>query len=395
MGGGSFGSRRPQPGGSGFPHGTLAGWILGGKAAVPRAGLECLAMRKARRNAGWVIVFSSFLSGCHRTVSEQPIGPEVSIAVPLGLPPVPIPADNRPTATAIALGRRLFYDPKLSLDGSIACSSCHNPRDYFTDGAAVSKGVGGSRGVRNAPTILNAAYLPFQFWDGRAISLEQQAASPIVNPVEMRNENHKSALTRLRREPVYAAMFTDAFGSPDITMGRVEKALASFERTALTGDSRFDRYQYGGDKSALTAAQVRGLSVFLDPERGNCAVCHTITERGALFTDGQFHNTGEGITEAGDFSDVGRYHETKVATDTGAFLTPTLRDVANTAPYMHDGHLKTLAEVVDFYAGQGNSNPYLDKEMKQIHLSGEDRADLVEFLKSLTGEVSPNLGPPQ
>lgn len=348
---------------------------------------------------GWVspgLLLSLFgLAGCHRAVSERPIGQPVAIHVPLGLPPVPIPADNPPTAETIALGRRLFYDPRLSNDGTIACSSCHQPQRDFTDGASVSFGVGRAKGVRNAPTILNAAYLPFQFWDGRAISLEEQSASPIVNPVEMKNETHKAAVTRLNEEPAYGALFQKAFGSPDITIGRVEKALASFERTALTGDSPFDRYMYGGDKSALTEAQVRGLRVFLDPDRGNCAVCHTVTERYALFTDGRFHNTGEGVTEAGNFSDVGRYHETKVATDTGAFLTPTLRDVAKTAPYMHDGGLKTLGEVVDFYAGQGNSNPYLDKEMKRIHLTGKDRADLVEFLQSLTGEVAPNLGPPQ
>ena len=333
-------------------------------------------------------------AGCHSSVSQTPVGPAVAIPTPLGLPPVPIPADNHPTTATIALGRRVFYDPRLSINGTIACATCHNPRYYFTDGASVSQGVGGSRGVRNAPTILNAAYLPFQFWDGRAITLEQQAASPIVNPVEMKNENHKAAVTRLQRDPAYRQLFAQAFGSPDVTIGRVEKALASFERTALSGNSPFDRYQYSGDRSALTPAQVRGLAVFIDPTRGNCAVCHTLTEHTALFTDGQFHNTGEGVTDAGDFSDVGRYHETKIATDTGAFLTPTLRNVARTGPYMHDGHMKTLQEVVDFYAGQGNSNPYLDPEMKRIHLSGQDRADLVQFLEGLTGDMPPNLGPP-
>lgn len=334
-------------------------------------------------------------SGCRRSVSDRPVGQAVAIPTPLGLPPVPIPADNPPTSSAIALGRKLFYDPQLSSDGTVACSTCHDPHRDFTDGEAVSQGVGERKGVRNAPTILNSAYLPFQFWDGRAISLEQQAGSPIINPVEMRNDTHKAAVLHLDRDPAYKPMFQQTFGTPDITIGRVENALASFERTALTGNSPFDRYQYLGDKTALSPAQVRGLAVFLDPNRGNCAVCHSITERYALFTDGQFHNTGQGVTEAGDFSDTGRYHETKVATDTGAFLTPTLRNIAHTAPYMHDGHLKTLEQVVDFYAGQGNSNPYLDKEMKQIHLSGPDRTDLVQFLQSLTGDVPPNLGPPQ
>ena len=175
----------------------------------------------------------------------------------------------------------------------------------------------------------------------------------------------------------------------------MEAALASFERTALSGDSAFDRYRYGGDSGALTPAQLRGLFVFLDPTRGNCAACHSVGANSALFTDGKFHNIGAGVNDQGGFSDVGRFHETKVATDTGAFKTATLRDIARTAPYMHDGSLKTLKEVVDFYAGGGNSNPYLDPEMKKIHLSPGDRADLVEFLQSLTGDMPPNTGPPE
>jgi cytochrome c peroxidase len=305
---------------------------------------------------------------------------------------VPFPADNPPTEASIALGRKLFYDPQVSVNSTIACSSCHDPRRYFTDGASVSTGVGGLKGTRNAPGILNAAYMPFQFWDGRAISLEQQAGAPIINPVEMSEINHQAAVAKLRAEPQYSSMFQEAFGSPDITIERVENALASFERTLLSGNSPFDRYEYGNEKGALTPAQVRGLAVFRDPHHGNCAVCHTITDQNALFTDGRFHNTGEGVGDMGEFNDVGRYQETKVASDTGAFLTPTLRNVGNTAPYMHDGHLKTLKEVVDFYAGQGNSNPYLDPQMKTIHLTGRDREDLVEFLQSLTGSLPPDSG---
>lgn len=349
-----------------------------------------------RASAGCAGVFLALLTlgGCHKTISDRPIGEPVAIHPPLGLPPVPIPSDNPPTADAISLGRRLFYDRRLSNDGSIACSSCHQPDKDFTDGSEVSTGVGGAKGVRNAPTILDAAYLPFQFWDGRAISLEQQAAGPIVNPVEMKNETNVAAVTDLGQEPAYGPLFKKVFGTPDITIGRVEKAVASFERTALSGNSPFDRYMYGGDKTALTPAQVRGLKVYLDPNRGNCAVCHSVSDHYALFTDGKFHNTGEGIAESGEFTDIGRYHETKVATDTGAFLTPSLRDIAKTAPYMHDGRLKTLEDVVDFYAGQGNSNPYLDPEMKKIHLTGQDRANLVQFMNSLSGEIPPNLGPP-
>jgi cytochrome c peroxidase len=343
----------------------------------------------------WFSITLTALTGCQWEASDKPIGSAISIPIPLGLPSLSIPPDNPPTAATIKLGRKLFYDDQLSIDGSISCSTCHDPRREFTDGKQVSLGVGGAKGVRNAPTILNAAYLPFQFWDGRAATLELQAPSPIVNPIEMRNDNHKAVVFRLGQERAYGPLFKEAFGSTDVTIGRVEKSIASFERTALSGNSPFDRFQYGGDYTALSPAQIRGLAVFRDPNRGNCVVCHTIGEHSAIFTDGQFHNTGEGVSEGGDFSDVGRYLETKVPTDTGAFLTPTLRNVAETAPYMHDGRLRTLEQVVDFYAGQGNSNPYLDKEMKRIHLSGHDRADLVQFLKSLTGELPPNLGPPQ
>ena len=347
----------------------------------------------------WLVILASaglcLLSvGCKTAISEMPIGPATEIHPPLGLPPVPIPTDNPPTADTIALGRKLFYDRRLSKDNSLACASCHKPESDFADSATMSKGVDGAIGIRNAPSIFNAAYEPLQFWDGRARSLEQQAASPIADPLEM-NQPDEIFLSKIAIDSNYKKLFTKSFGSPDITLGRVEKALASFERTVLSGNSAFDRYQYRGDQSALTPAQVRGLALFINPQKGNCAACHTLSPQFALFTDGKFHNTGIGVGDDGAFADVGRYHETKVETDKGAFKTPTLRNVANTAPYMHDGSLQTLRQVVDFYAGGGNSNPYLDKEMKTIHLGGQERSDLVEFLKSLTGEISPNVGPPE
>jgi cytochrome c peroxidase len=334
------------------------------------------------------------MTGCNSVIPDKPIGIPVHIKPLLGLPPVPIPKDNPPTAETIALGRRLFYDQRLSKDNTLACASCHNPQFDFTDGLQFSKGVAGHLGVRNAPTILNVAYQPFQFWDGRALNLEDQAASPMINPIEM-NQAHDVSVSKLRKDRVYNAMFRAAYGSEDVTLGRIEKALASFERTVLTGNSAFDRFQYGGDKQALTPQQVRGFALFINPVKGNCAACHTINAQYALFTDGKFHNLGEGVGEDGaTFKDTGRYHETKVESDRGAFKTPTLRNIAKTAPYMHDGSLRTLKEVVDFYAGGGNSNPNLDKEIKSIHLTGEDRTDLVAFLNSLTGDISPNIGPP-
>lgn len=249
-------------------------------------------------------------------------------------------------------------------------------------------------GTRSAPTVLNAAYYPLQFWDGRAKSLEDQAAGPIANPIEM-NHPHDACTTKLNGDPEYAKLFEAAFGPGPVTMMKVQKAIASFERTLLSGNSAFDRYQYGGDKSALSAAAIRGLEIFKDPKRGNCAVCHTIEERGAFFSDGKFHNIGSGIDANGEFADLGRYDQTKTDTDKGAFKTPTLRNIAKTAPYMHDGSKKTLKDVVDFYVGGGTSNPYLDKEIKELKLSGEERADLVEFMESLTGEMPPNSGPPE
>jgi cytochrome c peroxidase len=342
-----------------------------------------------------VSISLSFLTfgGCRRAVSAKPIGATVHITQPLGLPPVPIPPANPPTAQTIALGRLLFYDPRLSKDDTIACASCHMPALSFADGAKRSRGVGGMLGARNAPSIVNAAYLPLQFWDGRASSLEEQAAAPISNPIEM-NQPHDVSVAKLARDPRYTSLFQQSFGPGGMTLERIENAIASFERTVLSGNSAFDRYEYGGDKTTLTASQTRGLQIFTDKARGNCSTCHLVNATYALFTDGKAHNIGVGAGDAAEFSDVGRFAQTRANADRGAFITPMLRDVARTAPYMHDGSLKTLKDVVDFYAGGGNSNPYLDKEIRAIKLSAQDRKDLVAFLESLNGEYPDNIGPP-
>jgi cytochrome c peroxidase len=294
----------------------------------------------------------------------------------------------------IALGRKLFYDPRLSKDNTLSCASCHNPNVGFTDGRRIAIGFGGQLGIRNAPTLLNAAYSRVQFWDGRAASLEDQSADPMANPVEM-NQTHQVSVAKIQADPAYRNEFAQAFGPGTVTLEKIQKSLASFERTLLSGNSPFDQFQYGGNKQALSPAAIHGLAIFQDPQRGNCAVCHTINEHYALFTDGKFHNTGAGVNGAGDFTDMGRFGQTKVAADKGEFKTPTLRNVALTGPYMHDGSLKTLNDVVDFYAGGGNSNPYLDKEIKPLKLSAQDRADLVKFLEDLTGAVPKDVGPPE
>lgn len=334
------------------------------------------------------------ICGCKSvTPNASPVGPALAIHAPLGLPPVPIPPDNPPTAASIALGRQLFYETRLSKDNSLSCASCHHPQHGFTDARELSTGVGGTLGLRHAPTLVNVAYSPVLFWDGRAKSLEEQVGSPIANTLEM-NQSHAASVAKLQEDPAYKTLFQQAFGTGDITMERVQNALASFERTILSGNSPFDQYEYQHRKDALTPAQIRGLAAFEDPRKGNCTTCHTVGRNYALFTDGEFHNTGEGVDGSGDLIDLGRFTITKTETDRGEFKTPTLRNVALAGPYMHDGKLKTLKDVVDFYAGHGNSNPYLDKRMESIQLSGQDRSDLVEFLKSLTGDLPPNLGPP-
>jgi len=343
----------------------------------------------------WVALFVPLplLCGCNASASARPVGVTVAISVPAGLPPVPISPDNPPTLDAIALGRKLFYDTRLSKDSSLSCASCHHPDYRFADTRERSIGVGGARGLRHAPTLVNAAYSPALFWDGRAQTLEAQVGSPIADPLEM-NQAHQATAAKLQGDSEYKAMFRSTFGTDTITFERIASALASFERTILSGSSAFDKYEYQGQRDALSPAQIRGLALFKDPLKGNCAACHTIGPHYALLTDGEFHNTGEGVGDNEQFADLGRFQVTKIEADIGAFKTPTLRDVAVTGPYMHDGKLKTLKDVVDFYAGGGNSNPYLDKRISRVALSGRDRSDLVEFLKSLTGEISSSVGPP-
>jgi cytochrome c peroxidase len=200
-------------------------------------------------------------------------------------------------------------------------------------------------------------------------------------------------VAKLTSDAVYVKLFDEAFGPGGVTMARLQNAIASFERTVLAGNSPFDRYQYGKDPKAMSESAIRGLAIFKDAKRGNCAVCHTIGEKEALFTDGKFHNLGTGMDSNGELKDLGRYKETKLDADRGAFKTPTLRNVAKTAPYMHDGSHKSLKEVVAFYVGGGNSNPHLDKDIKALQLTGRDREDLVEFMKALTGELPENVGP--
>ncbi len=325
-----------------------------------------------------------------QVLTARPVGSPIAIEAPLGLPPVPVPAGNPTTAEAVALGAKLFFSKRLSADGTLACASCHDPQTGFADRRPVSAGVGGKTGKRNAPTVRNAAYWTSQFWDGRAASLEQQAAGPMMNALEMAHtlegvERDVSADPELR--PLFEAAFGKApDGQSPVTLDRISAALAAFQRKLVAGNSPWDRFYFGKQPDAISASARRGWEVFRDAKRGNCVVCHTVEDKFALFTDQKFHNIGVGLNAEGELADLGRYDVTRREEDRGAFRTPTLRNVAETAPYMHDGSLKTLKDVVDFYVGGGSSNPHLDKEIRPLsHLTRQDREDLVAFLESLTG----------
>jgi cytochrome c peroxidase len=326
--------------------------------------------------------------------SVLPIGKAVKIKAPLGLPPVPIPADNPPTEDTIALGRRLYYDAQLSVDSTVSCASCHAPQFAFADNRQLSRGVGGKLGTRKAPTVINSAYSRLQFWDGRAVSLEEQAKGPMANAVEMAH-SLSGVEQRLQADAKYTELFKKAWGSDRITIDMVAKSIASFERTVIAGDSPFDRFYYGHDSRALSSAAQRGLKIFKAKNKGNCEVCHTMGHDSALFTDGKFHNLGVGADTRGNLSDLGRYNISKIDADKGSFKTPSLRNLANRGPYMHDGTFPTVKDTLSHYVGGGNWNPYLDKEIHSLDkLTFDEREDLLTFLDSLNGKLPDNIGPP-
>jgi cytochrome c peroxidase len=324
----------------------------------------------------------------------KPVGKPVAIKAPLGLPPVPIPADNPPTEDTVALGRRLYYDPIISVDGTISCASCHAPQFAFSDKRPVSEGVGKKLGTRHAPTVINSAYNSLQFWDGRAASLEEQAVGPMANPAEMAH-TLDGVVKRLQADPNYPALFQKAWGTDAVTIDLVAKSIASFERTVVAGDSDFDRFYYGHDSRAMSSEARRGLKIFIDAKKGNCAVCHTIDKAYALFTDNKFHNLGVGADTRGNLNDVGRYAVTKKDEDMGSFKTPTLRNLTNRGPYMHDGSFPTVKDALAHYIGGGNWNAHLDKEIHSLDvLTFDERDELLQFLNALNGKLPPNIGPP-
>lgn len=345
----------------------------------------------------WVYVLVGLLTA---VVAAESRSGEISR---LGLPAPASAAFT--TSNAASLGRRLFFDARLSSNASISCASCHQPDKAFSDAKPVAVGIRGREGTRNTPSVINAALHESQFWDGRRRSLEEQVLDPFVNPAEHGLANHEELLSLLGEIEDYRAEFRKAFdASADaITLRAVAQALTEFVRSLLAGDSAFDRYAYGGDSAALQEPAKRGLALFQG--RAQCATCHSIGERDAAFTDNRFHNIGVGLKAVspklaglarriartskeeldsllGTDSDVaalGRFVVTKDPADIGKFRTPTLRNVALTAPYMHDGGIATLEEAVDhelYYRGQSMGRPVI--------LTPSEKADLVAFLRALT-----------
>jgi cytochrome c peroxidase len=294
-----------------------------------------------------------------------------------------IPDDNPMTAAKVELGKQLYFDARLSADGTVSCATCHDPTKGWTDQAPVSTGVGGKQGTRSAPTVLSSAFNYMQFWDGRAASLEEQALGPIENPVEMADKLDR-VVPWINTVPGYVKQFEAVFGGP-ATADRVAKAIAAFERTIYSGNSAYDRYTQDKDENALTPAAKRGLALFEGKAR--CTQCHV----GFDLSDRVFHNLGVGMDKPEP--DLGRYVVTKQDKDKGAFKTPILRDLLKTAPYMHDGSVKTLEEVIELYDIGGEDNPWLDPKMKPLELTDAEKADLLAFLKSLEGDT-PIIAPP-
>jgi len=333
----------------------------------------------------------------------------VEVPLPADVLPPEVPTDNPTTPAKVALGRKLYFDTRISTDGTVACATCHDPRHGFADprGKPTSAGVGGAMGTRNAPTSLNAAFLATQFWDGRAATLEEQAVQPLINPIEHGFADSAAVVAKLEGLGEYAAEFERAFGSDGVTFERIGQAIASFERTLLSLDAPIDRF-LAGDAGAISEPAKRGWELFNGKAR--CNTCHGHISAIPLFTDDDFHNIGVGVekidfervarraaaaVEAGrsvdelaladaEASALGRFLVTRETKHMGAFKTPQLRNLTLTAPYMHDGSEPTLRAVIDFYDRGGNPNPFLDGGMRPLSLTETEKQDLVALLESFT-----------
>ena len=312
--------------------------------------------------------------------AENPVRPlpKAPLGIDIDLTKLP----NPPTPERVRLGRWLFYDRRLSGDGTVSCSTCHLPEYAFSQPTPVSAGIAGQRGKRKAPTFINEAVtlFPHFFWDGRAGSLEDQALGPIENPIEM-GSTHAAMIQTLSRIPGYRPYFKQAFGTEEITKERVAHAIADYERTRMSGNSPWDRWRVNRDEHAVSDEVKRGHDLFFNKAR--CNQCHL----GDSFTDSSFHNLGVGWDKRKRaFVDEGRFVVTKNPADHGSFKTPTLREVTKHAPYMHDGSQQTLREVVEWYNRGGEKNPYLDPKITPLHLTPAEVDALVAFMDALEGE---------
>jgi len=334
---------------------------------------------------------------------------------PLGLPPVPSPKDNPLTAEKIQLGRLLFFDRRLSHNNTFSCAMCHVPEQGFSSNElATAVGIEGRTVRRNSPTMYNVAYLERLFLDGRESTLEQQIWGPLLAHNEMGNPSVGQVVDQIRAILAYGALFDEAFDQRGVTMETVGMALASYERVLVSANSDFDRWYYGSDQSAMSAEQQAGFKLFTG--KGNCSACHLITDKSALFTDMQLHNTGIGyrrsmsgpsgetrvqiapgehIMVRGDVvaeasepppNDLGLYEITEDPADRWKYRTPTLRNIALTAPYMHNGSMGSLEEVIAFYNAGGINNELLDPLIRPLDLSEVESDQLEQFLNALTGD---------
>ena len=342
-------------------------------------------------------------------LAEPPPPPPLPIGVSAALYDLSVPPERRPTAPRIALGNKLFNDKRLSADDSVSCATCHDPKRAFSDGKARSVGIKNQTGKRNSPTVLNALFNATQFWDGRAGTLEEQAVLPIINPIEMGMPDLDAVVAKVKGIPEYVNDFREVFGR-EVTGEDLASALAAFERTQFSGNARFDRFLVG-DAKALNASEKRGWALFNGKAR--CNSCHAGNAVSPLFSDQKFHNIGIAAREHDfpklankalrvvrtgdakqidelalqtDLSEMGRFLVTKNENDIGSFKTPTLRNVAITGPYMHDGSLTTLWDVMDHYNKGGLPNPYLDGGMQRLGLTEPEIDDVVAFLFALTSD---------
>lgn len=364
------------------------------------------------------VILALMLAPALVRASDTGSAPAFDIAIPLGIPQdlwaYYVPKDNAMTAAKVELGRKLFFEQRLSADGSVSCASCHDPARAFTDGKRVAEGISGRRGVRNSPTLLNAMFNGGQFWDGRAESLEDQGKMPLTNPDEMGNRSLDEVVTRIGAIPEYAREFQQVFASV-VTIDGIAKALAAFERTLVSANSPLDRY-LAGDLSAMSEEARSGMILFRGKAR--CGVCHAFNQNFAAFgtfpflTDMNYRNTGIAANYDGfgtlarramnaaresdgvssevakheRAAELGRFLISGNTLDVGAFRTPSLRNVGLTAPYFHDGSAATLEDVVRYYVKGGNQNPNRDWQLEPVALNDEEQRNLVEFLKALTSD---------